>query len=388
MLSSGIRPLTVVAILVLSSFSSAAPAPREKPKDIDLVLCLDTSNSMDGLIDSAKLRLWDVVNELAKVKPTPNLRVSLYSFGNTSHTPESGWVKKELDLTTDLDDVYARLNGLKTNGGNEFVARVSRDALRDQPWSTRVNTLKIIFVCGNEAADQDGTLSLPDVATDARKAGVIINTIYCGSAQDGLAGPWRTFATLSNGYFANIDQNRAGSVPTIATPFDKPLLELNDKLNATYMAYGNAGQRKAELQRAQDRAANKATAPGAAPVAAVARSVAKANALYRNERWDLGDALRNNKDFDLAKLREEDFPPELQKLTTQQRKDYIHKKLAERTTVQKEINDFAAKRAQFLTEARKNAPKSAGEQALDEALKTMIRKQAAAVGFEVPAAKP
>src|SRR5215510_4821742 len=40
-----------------------------KPQNIDVALCLDVSNSMDGLIDSAKNKLWDIVNELAKVKP-------------------------------------------------------------------------------------------------------------------------------------------------------------------------------------------------------------------------------------------------------------------------------------------------------------------------------
>ncbi len=36
--------------------------------DVDLVICLDVSGSMNGLIDSAKIRLWDIVNELAKLK--------------------------------------------------------------------------------------------------------------------------------------------------------------------------------------------------------------------------------------------------------------------------------------------------------------------------------
>ena len=36
-----------------------------------------TSGSMDGLIDSAKRKLWAFVNELARVEPTPTLRVGL-----------------------------------------------------------------------------------------------------------------------------------------------------------------------------------------------------------------------------------------------------------------------------------------------------------------------
>ena len=33
-----------------------------------LALLLDTSNSMDGLIDQAKSQLWKIVNELAAAK--------------------------------------------------------------------------------------------------------------------------------------------------------------------------------------------------------------------------------------------------------------------------------------------------------------------------------
>ena len=136
------------------------PAPA-KAKDVDLVLCLDVSNSMDGLIDSAKIKLWDVVNELAKIKPTPNLRVGLYSYGHTQYPRESGWVRKDLDLTTDLDEVYAKLNALKTNGGEEYVARVSKAALSGQTWSKDSGALKLIFVCGNEPANQDRTSRSP-----------------------------------------------------------------------------------------------------------------------------------------------------------------------------------------------------------------------------------
>ena len=33
---------------------------------IDVVIAMDVSSSMDGLIDSAKQRLWDIVNELGR----------------------------------------------------------------------------------------------------------------------------------------------------------------------------------------------------------------------------------------------------------------------------------------------------------------------------------
>ena len=39
--------------------------PEPATRDIDLAICLDTSGSMTGLIESAKQRLWALVNDLA-----------------------------------------------------------------------------------------------------------------------------------------------------------------------------------------------------------------------------------------------------------------------------------------------------------------------------------
>src|SRR5688572_3640721 len=83
-------PMRLVAAalsLLLAAPAFAAEATKEK-KRIDLVLALDTSNSMDGLIGSAKARLWDVVNELARAKPMPELRVALLTYGNDSYSAQ------------------------------------------------------------------------------------------------------------------------------------------------------------------------------------------------------------------------------------------------------------------------------------------------------------
>jgi predicted secreted protein len=151
--------LTVAGLFAVACFGrpGAAQEPKapEPAKVIDVAICLDVSNSMDGLIDSAKKKLWDIVNDLAKAKPSPKIRVAVYSYGNTGYDSKSGWVKKDLDLTADLDKVSESLFGLRTNGGNEYVARVCRDAVDQLQWSADPGALKILFVCGNEPADQD-----------------------------------------------------------------------------------------------------------------------------------------------------------------------------------------------------------------------------------------
>src|SRR5438105_355675 len=151
------------------------PQNARAGKSIAVVICLDVSNSMDGLIASAKTKLWDIVNELAKAKPTPTLRVGLYSYGNDRYDPKIGWIRKELDLSTDLDALYQKLTALTTNGGTEYVTRVCRDATEQLQWSDDKDALKIIFVCGNEPASQDPVVKLKEAADKAMARWIVIN---------------------------------------------------------------------------------------------------------------------------------------------------------------------------------------------------------------------
>src|SRR5947209_20125003 len=249
-------PVKLLAAAVIAgglASGTARAVPANEGQQIDVVLCLDISGSMQDLVASARTKLWDIVNDLAKVKPTPNLRVGLYSYGNPNYSKEAGWVRKEIDLTTDLDEVYKKLNSLTIYGGDEFVARVCKTALTDQKWSDQKDALRLIFVCGNEPVDQDKEVNLTDVAKLAKEKGVIINTIYCnwGNAQPGEAPGWATFAKDAGGKSAVIEHDKR--VVQIQTPYDKPLSELSTKLNGTYIAYGRDGADKKANQEAQDR---------------------------------------------------------------------------------------------------------------------------------------
>src|SRR6266851_4578417 len=214
--------LFVAALALAGSALVTARADEAKPKAakaVDVVICLDVSGSMEGLIDSARLKLWYIVNDLGKVDPAPKLRVGLYSYGHNTYDSNKGWVRKDLDLSNDLDEVYKKLFGLTINGGEEYVARVCRDAIQEQKWSEEKDALKVIFVCGNEPASQDPHVKLKDVGDLATKKGIVINPIYCGPATDDDARDWKEFSKMAGGRFNSIDHDR-GAV-AIATPVDK-----------------------------------------------------------------------------------------------------------------------------------------------------------------------
>jgi len=372
--------MVLSAALALGAFAPEARAAdkTKKAADIDVVICLDVSNSMDGLIASAKVKLWDIVNDLGKIKPTPNLRVGLYSYGHNNYPADRGWVRKDLDLTTDLDSVYQKLNGLTTFGGEEYVARVCRDAIAEQKWSTEKKALRLIYVCGNEPADQDKQVHLKDVAQQALKADIIINTIYCGPGNYPEAKGWKDFAVLAEGRFASIDQQ--GGTVAIATPQDKKLAELSTQLNTTYVAYGKEKDREAKVlnQEAQDKEASKLSASVSA-----SRAVSKAGGLYRNSGWDLVDKLKEDPKFDITKVPEKELCEELRKLKPEERVKYVKDRLNKRLALQKEITELSKKRDEYVKEEMKKKAKK-GDKAFDEAVRGTLREQAARKGLTIP----
>lgn len=367
-------------MLVGTQVARANPVPQEKPKSIDVAVLLDTSGSMDGLIESAKIKLWTIVNDLAKIQPTPNLRVGLYQYGNDGLTKESGWVRVENELTNDLDEVYKKLNAFRTHGGTELVARVTKTALNELKWSGEAGSLKMIFVCGNESAEQDKEVALDVVAEMAKKQGVFVNTIYCGPKNSGEARRWQEFAQMCGGKYNNIDQNRAAQEVVIATPFDKELNVLNEDLNKTYVCYGKDADAKKANQLAQD-----GNARGLANQEAnYSRIGSKASNLYRCDSWDLVDRMKNDPKFDLKTIKEEELSDELKKLKPEEREAYLKKKSEEREAIRKKINDLNVKRSAFIAEESKKQPKTEQDKAFDTVVKATLREQAATKGIQIP----
>ena len=362
--------MKILALIIALALATGALA-EERP--IDIVICLDTSGSMSGLIEAAKQKLWDIVNELGRAKPKPHLRVGLYVYGTPGYGADTGYVKKLINLTDDLDSVYAQLTPLRTNGGDEYVARVVRASLLEQPWSKEKDALKIIVVAGNEPATQDPKFKSLDIAKETITAGIIVNTIYCGSPGSSEADGWRAVAQAADGQFASIDHNNGTVV--VSTPFDTKLAELSGSINKTYVGYGDGGGEGYARQAAAD-----ASSFASSPAVAASRAVAKAGGQYRNTAWDLVDA-REQKDFDLAKVKEEALPAEMQKMTMDERKAYLDKKATERVELQKQINELNVKRQQFITDEMKKSGKST-DKAFDAAMLKSIREQATRKGLQ------
>ncbi|MEM7087373.1 MAG: vWA domain-containing protein [Bacteroidota bacterium] len=335
---------------------------------IKVALLLDTSNSMDGLIDQAKAQLWEIVNELSYAKcknARPNLEIALYEYGNDNLRSKEGYIRKILAFTNDLDDVSKELFSLTTNGGSEYCGTVIQASLNELDWGNDADDLKMIFIAGNEPFTQ-GKVDYRDAGNNAKEKDVVVNTIFCGDYNHGVSSKWKDGASLTYGDYMAINHDQ--KTIHIASPYDDMILQLNIQLNGTYIPYGNQGRKKMALQAEQDD-----NAAGYSKENAVSRTVSKGSHLYKNSTWDLVDA-EEEAEFSYEKLKKEDLPENLKGKSTAEIKAYVQKQKAERNRVQQEISKLNQQRREYIA-SQKKANSNGLESAMIEALKKQAQKK-------------
>ncbi len=347
--------------------------PRDK---VQIALLLDTSSSMDGLIDQARTQLWKVVNTFVDARrdgAAPFVEVALYEYGNNRLSVDNNYIRQVQPLTRDLDEFSKKLFALSTDGGEEYCGAVIKRALGDLTWDPSEKTYKAIFIAGNEPFTQ-GSVDAHQACKDALAKHIIVNTIHCGTRTDGIAGSWHDGAALAEGKFMVIDQDKA--VAHIDAPQDKEISKLSAELNKTYLGYGKTHQESAEKQKLADEDATANAKAGAD----ISRAVTKASINYSNTSWDLVDAMREQK-IDLAKIPANELPAEMQALAPTDRTEYVGQAAKERGEIQSQILVLNQQREAYVTEAQKKQAASGG-QTLDEALVETTRSQASAQGYK------
>jgi hypothetical protein len=353
------------------SFYSSAQINKRK---VQLVILFDTSNSMDGLLNQAKSRIWAIVNEVSKLRfqgEIPQLEIAMYDYGNQALLLKDNYVRQQLNFTQNLDLVSEKLFSLTTNGGDEFCGAVIQTSLKDLSWSNDSKDLKIIYIAGNEPFNQ-GPVSYKEACTLAKTKGVIISTIFCGAYDEGVRTFWQDGATCSGGDFFNINSDQ--TVHYISTPYDSLIQTYNYKLNGTYVSYGSEGRlRKSKQAREDDNAGAMSES------VMVERINAKAGANYRNGDWDLVDAVAMDSTI-LEKLTEEQLSDELKGKTDEDIKNIVAEKSKERENLKKEIGSLNLQREAFIAEQTKKSSTKTDD--FGTAVAKSLRSHAENIGFD------
>lgn len=344
-------------------------------RKVQLVILFDTSNSMDGLLNQAKARIWAIVNEASTItyQGAPiTLEIAMYDYGNSTIPLTQNYIRKQLDFSTDLDLVSEKLFGLRTLGGEEFCSAAIDAAIKQLNWSSSPNDLKLIYIAGNESFKQ-GPISTQLACSVAVQKQVLVSTIFCGERLQGINLGWKEGADCAKGDYFNIDANLV--VAQIETPYDDQIIEQNRLLNDTYIGYGSVAIESKSKQLSQD-----ANAVVVSKTAQTERYLVKSKSNYKNEKWDIVDAYKADS-TKIETIKVEDLPAEMKAMSAAQRNVYVQQKSEERSAVQKEMARLEAQRRTYIVSEK---AKMSGTQADDfgTAVATSLRNKANTLGFD------
>lgn len=352
------------------------PISNHKPV-VEVVFVLDTTGSMDGLIQTAKEKIWSIASTMAQAEPSPEIRMGLVAYRDRGDQ----YVTRVIDLSDDLDSMYGKLMEFKADGGGdgpESVNAALNDAVNKMSWSQRQDAYQVVFLVGDAPPHMDyaGEAQYPAILAAANQRGIVVNTIQCGNLGVTVA-PWQQIAQIGGGRYFQVEQT--GGALAMATPFDRELAKLSAALDDTRLYFGSLQEKAAmaEKTKATDKLHGLASDASRARRAAFNASAAgKRNFLGNKE---LVEAVTLGT-VDLDALAPEALPATLQAVAPEERKNVVANFAAKRQKLEAQIEELSEQRDDFLTDQAAETEGAASS--LDHQIYETVRSQASGAGLD------
>lgn len=344
---------------------------------IDVVFVLDTTGSMGGLIATAKEKIWSIATTMAQAEQAPEIRMGLVGYRDRG----DAYVTEIVDLSADLDSMYARLMDFAADGGGdgpEDVNRALDDAVNRISWGQSDSNYKVVFLVGDAPPHMDyqGDPRYPEILAAAATKGIVVNTIQCGDMPQ-TAHFWQEIARLGGG--ESLEVGQGGDGVAIATPFDAEIAKMSAELDGTRMYYGTAAEQLESAAKiaATDKVAGLASVESRARRAAF-NATASGEASLFGERELIADVQSGRVDLDA--LPPAAMPEPLQALTAGEQRALIEEAAEKREALQRSIRELTAQRDAFIDDEIEAA--GGADDSLDRQLFDVIRAQAAPKGLD------
>lgn len=193
--------------------------------DIQVVLLLDASGSMQELFKAAANSMDQVLNVLSNArlngkKTKVNVGIVIYGQADKNGAPI-----KLSPFTTQVRKMRHRLEEVACDGANEECGAAIAFAVNNFPWNRRDrdDMLKVIFIAGNESFDQ-GNIDYHSAIAEATAQHIIVNTIHCGDPDT----EWEEAAALGNGIGLTLDMDHASAKEVSPEDLHRTLKGLHD----------------------------------------------------------------------------------------------------------------------------------------------------------------
>jgi hypothetical protein len=372
---------TAVGISLAPSIQQAqaltsAVNPATQNHQIEVVFILDTTSSMSGLIRTAKEKIWSIATTMASAEQTPNIRMGLVAFRDRG----DAYVTRVLDLSQDLDSMYASLMDFKAQGGGdgpESVNQALYDAINRISWSEDENVYKVAFLIGDAPPhmDYNNDVQFPVTLEMAKRKGIVVNTIQSG--QNYYTAPvWQNIAQLGYGEYFQVESS--GNAVAVATPYDKKLSELAASLEDTRLYFGDreTKERQKKKNEATSKIQNELSEAALARRATFNATASGApNFLGESE---LVDAISSGR-IKLDDIDRDDMPASLQAFAPAEQMAVITNQARQREEIKLNIQKLSESRNAYIRD--QVAKDGSAKESLDEKIYSAVKKQAKSKGL-------
>ena len=89
---------------------------------IEVVFVLDTTGSMSGMINAAKEKIWSIASSMASAQNAPRIKMGLVAYRDRG----DDYITRRVDLSEDLESMYATLMDFRANGGGDGPESVNQ----------------------------------------------------------------------------------------------------------------------------------------------------------------------------------------------------------------------------------------------------------------------
>ncbi|CAL2078340.1 vWA domain-containing protein [Tenacibaculum sp. 190524A05c] len=362
-----------VVITAYATEKEQTPITKKKSQDVEIVFCLDATGSMSGLIGTAKEKIWDIVSELAQSGDVENLKLGMVFYRDRG----DGFVTKQIQLTTDLDEVYSDLLEIEAAGGGdtpESVNQALHEAVNEMKWSKKSETYRTIFVVGDcpPHMDYQDDVKYTESCKRAAQKGIIINTIKLGTSCRSAIPHFKKMASCTNGEFMQLDQHASDIV--IATPYDDDIYEVSQSIDESRMYYGSEAEQTMNYDKKAKSIAvyekSSKTSNSARATYKMSKSGKKAWMGTKEMVNDYADGKVN-----LEEIAEEELPKELKGKSKSEIKAELEKLKRERRKKERKLKELSEKRKQFIKQKKKELDTSK-QSSFSEKVVDVLKKQA------------
>jgi hypothetical protein len=297
------------------------------------------------------------------------------------------YVTRVVDLSSDLDSMYATLMDFQADGGGdgpESVNQALYDAIHKVSWSQQAGTYKVVFLVGDAPPHMDyqDDVKYPATLSAAKEKGIVVNAIQSGEMSD-TTPAWQQIATLGAGHYFQVGQT--GNAVAITTPFDEKIAALSEKMDDTRLYYGS-GEEK-EKQRRKMAATDKLHA--ASSIESRARratfNASESGAANFLGEGELVDEVSSGR-VDLSSIDKDQLPEPMQAMAPAEQAAIISETAGRRNELKRQISELTEQRAAYLDKKVEDA--GGARDSLDEQIYRAVREQAGKLGMSYEADAP